>query len=84
MERFRDFPVDPSWVFNMVEAGKLGYAEARTELVRAGKGLTRRLADLECWHRDRCEIQVREREDAAQAAGRQVLLPFSKSITRMC
>ena len=74
--RFRDFPVDPSWIFNLVEGDKIGFREAKTELIQCGKGLVRRLADLECWHKNREEMRVQEMVARAQAASRQKLKPF--------
>ena len=38
IKRFLDFPVDPSWVFNMIEGQKMDYPEARRELVRCMAG----------------------------------------------
>ena len=37
-------------VFNLVECQKISYEDARKELIKGGKGLCRRLKDLECWH----------------------------------
>ena len=78
IQRFRDFPVDPSWVFNMIEGSKIGYAEAREDLVLCGKGLVRRLADLECWHKNKQDILVREMVSKAQAASRGQMRPFPR------
>ena len=68
IQRFRDFPVDPFCVFNMVAAGKIAYEEAKAESVWCGKGFVRRLSDLECWHKNRQEMLIREMGDAVQAA----------------
>ena len=76
VERFKDFPVDPSWVFNLVEAEKMAYWEAKTELIRCGKGLVRRLADLECWHQNRQNLLVHDMVKSAQAASREQLQKF--------
>ena len=78
IRRFRDFPIDPSWVFNMVEAGKITYTQARSELILCGKGLTRRLADLDLWHRSTQAIQVNEMVLTLQAASRQHLQAFPR------
>ena len=60
VERFRDFPIDPSWVLHMFKAEKLPWLqEAKTELIRCGKGLVRQLTDLECWHRNRQDLGAR-------------------------
>ena len=52
----------------MIESEKMAYAEARAELIQCGKGLVRRLADLECLHKNRQELPVRDMIDSAQAA----------------
>ena len=78
MQRFRDFPIDPSWLPNMVESGKIAYEEAKLELVRCGKGFVRRLADLECWHQSRQLMLVREMVLAAQASSRAYLQQFPR------
>ena len=44
------FLVSPEWIFNLVQGGKITYGNAKLELVRCGKGLTRRLLDLDKWH----------------------------------
>ena len=76
VQRFRDFPVDPSWIFNMVEAQKISYMEAKEELVMCGKGLVRRLADLECWHKNKQDMLVRDLVSKAQSASRGQMRPF--------
>ena len=78
LQRFRDFPVDPSWVFNFIEAGKISYESARSELVQCGKGLTRRLADLDLWHASRQTMRVNEMVAAVQAASRKQLQEFPR------
>ena len=70
LRRFLDFPIDPSWVFNMIEGDKIGYKEAKGELIQCGKGLVRRIADLECWHKHRQEGIIDEMVAKAQAASR--------------
>ena len=80
LRRFRDFPVDPSWIFNLIEGGKMGYHEARSELVQCGKGLVRRLADLECWHKNRQDMLVQEMVTRAQIATRQTFKPFPRHV----
>ena len=56
----------------------MDYAEAKYELIRCGKGLVRRLADLECWHNHKQEGLVREMVSAAQAACRSQLRAFPR------
>ena len=57
---FLDFPVDPSWIFNLVEAQKMPYAAAQSELVHTGKGLVGRLKDLDCWHHNMQELVLED------------------------
>ena len=78
IQRFRDFPIDPSWIFNMVESGKIAYLEARAELIRCGKGLVRRIADLDCWHKNKQEMLVKDMVAAAQKASRAQLQAFPR------
>ena len=78
LERFVDFPVDPSWIFNMIEAEKIGYQEAKRELIQCGKGLSRRIADLECWHRHKQELLVAELVSKAQRHSRGQLKKFPR------
>ena len=47
-------------------------------MIHCGKGLSRRLADLECWHANKSELLVREMVSAAQASSRQELQPFPR------
>ena len=37
LERHRDFPVSPPWVFAFIESGKFTYTTARSELILCGK-----------------------------------------------
>ena len=78
IRRFLDFPVDPSWVFNMIEGEKIDYQEAKSELVKCGKGLARRMADLECWHTQKQESLVVDMVKKAQAANRSRLQAFPR------
>ena len=76
--RFHDFPVDPQWIFNMIESEKMDYKSAKSELVKCGKGLVRRLADLECWKAKKDEILVEEMVEKASAVSRQHLQVFPR------
>ena len=62
----------------MIESGKIAYAEARAELVQCGKGLVRRLADLECWHRARQERFLDQMVARALEGSRAQLKPFPR------
>ena len=78
IRRFLDFPVDPSWVFNMIEGEKIDYRDAKSELVKCGKGLVRRLADLDCWHKQKQEMLVDEMVKKAAAESRAQLTTFPR------
>jgi hypothetical protein len=58
---FKGFPVNPDWIFSMLAAEKMTLDDARSELVRAGKGLVRRLGDLERLRRCREELVLEQR-----------------------
>ena len=60
----------------MIEGEKIDYQEAKSELVKCGKGLARRLADLECWHTQKQESLVVEMVKKAQAANRSRMQAF--------
>lgn len=75
---FLDFPIDPSWIFNMIEGEKIDYQEARGELIQCGKGLVRRMADLECWHKHKQERLVDQMVSKAQTASRAQLKKFPR------
>ena len=49
IERNLDFPVNPEWVFHLVESCKIFYENARSEIIRCAKACDRRLRDLDCW-----------------------------------
>ena len=65
---FLDYPVSPEWIFNLIQAEKLTYDSARSELIKCGKGLTRRLADLDRWHR--CKLEEQQKTRALQVQSR--------------
>ena len=62
----------------MIEGMKIGYEEAKSELIQCGKGLVRRMADLECWHKLHNERKVDEMVAKAQAMSRKELKPFPR------
>ena len=45
---FLDFPIDPGWIFNMIEGDVIDSQEAKSEVVQCAAGLAQPLADLEC------------------------------------
>ena len=44
---FKEFPVNPQWIFGMIQAEKMDLADARREIVACGSGVVRRLADVD-------------------------------------
>lgn len=75
-EPFQDFMVSPEWVFNMVQASKMDYEPAKRELVSCGKGLVRRLGDLDKWWATKQELQLQERARQVQEALRKTQKAF--------
>ena len=77
IQPFRGFPVNPEWIFNLVESDKISYQNARKELVSCGKGLCRRLSDLDCWYRNIEQIRLDDHIQATQMRLRQSLSRFA-------
>ena len=66
-EPFRDFPVSGEWIFSMVQSQKMELDDARVELCKCGKGLVRKLADLDKVKQCRSELKLQERVAHVQA-----------------
>ena len=66
-EPFRDFPVSGEWIFSMVQSQKMELEDARVELCRCGKGLVRKLLDLDKVRQCRLEAKLQERVSLVQA-----------------
>ena len=79
---FLDYPVSPEWVFNLIQADKITYDCARRELIKSGKGLTRRLADLDRWHRCNQEEEERTKGDSCADSSARKDADFSASASR--
>ena len=58
---FLEFPVNPDWVMTMISSEKMSIRVGREQLIKCGKGLTRRLADLERLSQARREVQLEAR-----------------------
>ena len=56
----------------------MDYKSAKSELVRCGKGLVRRIADLDCWKAKKDEFLVDEIVEKASAVSRQHLRVFPR------
>ena len=65
---FRDYLVSGEWIMNLVQAGKMTYASARSELVRTSKNLTRLLPALDMWHREVQREALRDQMTRVQQA----------------
>ena len=78
LQRNVDFPVNPEWVFHLVESAKMSYENARGELIRCAKGCDRRLKDLDCWHKNTLELVLKHQVQRRQMEVRRGLRPFPK------
>ena len=76
LDRNLDFPVNPEWVFSMVESRKITYEDARSELIRCAKACDRRLKDLDCWHKNNQEAALKRHVEQRQIEIRSTLKPF--------
>ena len=59
VKAYTSYPVNPEWVMNMVQAKKISYKDAHTELVHCAKGCIRRLADLDKWNAEMKRMRQR-------------------------
>jgi hypothetical protein len=63
LQPFRDYPVQGAWVLSLLQSEKIGFAEARREIVRSAKDLPRLLANLDRWRQETgrmaLEVQMR-------------------------
>ena len=75
---FSGFPVSPEWVFTMLSAQKMEISDARVEIIAIGKGICRRLADLDRLEQARKEAAVEERVASLQAALAQAAFEFRR------
>ena len=50
---YSDYPVNPLWIFSLLQSGKMLYASARADMCRLPQGIVRNLESLERWHRER-------------------------------
>jgi hypothetical protein len=73
---FSEFMVSPEWIFNLLQANKISYENAKRELIKCGKGLTRRLMDLEKWRSAKAEMELAARATAVQEQLRSSMKQF--------
>ena len=76
VKQFKDFPVSPEWIFNLVESSKITFANAREQLVSGGKGLARRMQDLETWHKQKQQLLLAVKMEKRQEEIRKALKLF--------
>lgn len=58
---FSEFPVNPDWVMTLISSDKMSIRVGREQLIRCGKGLQRRLGDLDRLAQARREIALEAR-----------------------
>ena len=63
---FTDYPVSGEWVFTLVQARKMEISDARREIIHVGKGLVRKLADLDKLEQAHKEARVNARVEHVQ------------------
>ena len=76
LERNADFPVNPQWIFGMLESGKLTYQSARSELIRCAKAVDRNLRDIDTWYKAKEQMALQLRVEQRQLEIRAGLTPF--------
>ena len=76
LQPFVGYPVNPEWIFAMIENRKLSYLNARHQLIFTGKGLSRRLHDLDTWHKANEVLELQEHSLAVQQQIRSTNKPF--------
>lgn len=72
------FGVSPDWVFSLVSGHKMDIQDGRTELIACGKGLVRRLADLDRLEHARREVRLSVRIEEIQRAQEASALDFRR------
>ena len=74
-EPFTGYPVNGDWVFHLVQQQKIEYEDAKSLIVRCGRGIQRRLQDLNTWKTAKGEMDARAYVDAAQKVHAETNLP---------
>ena len=75
---YKDFQVNAEWITNMIQAEKMNFDDALREMVRCGKGFTRRIADLKAWQRAKEELALEDHVKAEAAYHRANNLGWKK------
>lgn len=61
LQAYRDFAVNPEWITNFVQSGKLTLGDARREYVKCGKNLAHHLRNLALLEEERERLQLEGR-----------------------
>ena len=77
-ERFKQFPVNPDWVFSVVEKDKMTFEDALTEVVSCVRGCERRVRDLKCWYKHKQEFILAKKVEEDEILARSKLKQFPK------
>ena len=75
---FLQFPVNGDWVFSMLQSQKMELKDARTEIIKCGKGLVRKLADLDKLTQMKMELSLEHRISEVQTEIAKTNLVFKK------
>ena len=79
VQPFHDYLVAGEWIFNLVQAGKMDLAAARSEIIKTAKNLPRLLSNLDKLEQVRKESKLREEISRIEAQLEVQAKPF-KSI----
>ena len=75
-EHFVDLLVAPNWIFNMVTTDKMDYSQARGELNRCTRGISKNLSDLETWRSIQVADELHRRTSNIQLQLRSTMKSF--------
>ena len=73
---FRDYMVQGEWIMNLIQAGKMSYEQARVELIRSAKNLTRLSPCLDKWHHETKRLRLGQQIQEVQTRLAARRLPF--------
>ena len=75
---FRDYSVSGEWIMNLIQAGKMCYDMARSELVRSAKNLPRLLQSLDRWHMETTRLSLQSHIRSVEAELSATKKPFKR------
>ena len=73
---YKDFPVRPQWIQNLLQKEQLTYAKAKVLLIDAASCTTRKLQDLERWKEEKDKLAIEVRVIKLQHAYKSTLKAF--------